>query len=627
MNLINKKLINVNLKSTEKKEVLEEMVLMLENEGRVTDSKKFLKDVLKREAEVTTGFGDGLAIPHAQSEYVKEPTLLFGKSKEGVEYDSLDGKKVNILFMIAIPKDQKGDHLKLLQILSRKFMDSNFKEELEKVKTNEEALSLIESIFEEEVEQTKEEVKNAKMNIVAISNCPAGVAHTYMVAESLENKAKELGINIKVETQGASGVENKLTKEDIKNADYVVLALGKGLNEETKKRFNGKKVYNIKISEALKNIDNIFEDLENKSKVMTFEGTSEEEKEEKESIMTHLMAGVSAALPFVIGGGLLVALANILVQSGMPYQGLDTGNPTFAWVLENIGYIGFSMMIPIMGGYIAYSIADKPAFAPAFIVSWLANDKTLLQTEAGAGFLGAMVLGLAIGYFVKYFKKIKLPKPVQPLLTFTIIPFVTMAIFGILTYYVLGPIMGDAMNAMLAFLNNMPPQYMIPTAFLVGAMLAFDMGGPVNKTAWLFCFSLLDQQVYTWYGIVGVVTLLPPVAAGIATFIRPKLFSKSEREAGLSAIVVGATVATEPAIPYALSSPVAMISANVIAGGTTAVISMMLGIERLAPGLGIFDPLLGLMSPWYYYYPVLLFGIILNVTLIIVFRSIAMKRR
>ncbi len=626
MKLINKDLINIDLKSTEKKDALKEMVLMLENENRVTDAKKFLEDVIKREEEITTGFGDGLAIPHAQSDYVKEPTLLFAKSKEGIEYDSLDGKKVNILFMIAIPKAQKGDHLKLLQMLSRKFMDENFKKELEKIDDKEELLNLIESIFNEEKEETKV-AKEGQLNVVAISNCPAGVAHTYMVAESLEKKAEELGINIKVETQGASGVENKLTSEDISNADYVILALGKGINEETKQRFNGKKVYNIKISEALKNIDNIFTDLDTKSKIMKSDSNAEEVKEEKESIMTHLMAGVSAALPFVIGGGLLVALANILVQSGMPYQGLDTGNPTFAWILENIGYIGFSMMIPVMGGYIAYSIADKPAFAPAFVISWLANDKTLLQTEAGAGFLGAMVLGLAIGYFVKYFKKIKLPKPVQPLLTFTIIPFVTMALFGILTYYVLGPVMGEMMNGMLTFLNNMPPQYMIPTAFLVGAMLAFDMGGPVNKTAWLFCFSLLDQQVYTWYGIVGVVTLLPPVAAGISTFIRPKLFSKSEREAGLSAIIVGATVATEPAIPYALSSPVAMISANVIAGGTTAVLSMMLGIQRLAPGLGIFDPLLGLMSPWYYYYPVLLFGIILNVTLIIVFRSIAMKRR
>ncbi len=634
MNLIKKTMINLDLQETSKVAALEEMIQMLEQEKRISDKVGFLQDIIKREEEVTTGFGEGLAIPHAQSEYVTEPSLLFAKSTAGIEYDSLDGQKVHTLFMIAIPKNQKGEHLKLLQMLSRKFMDEEFKQKLETVANNEEAYTLINGIFTQETtpaspeQKTAEKGNQAKMKVVAIANCPAGIAHTYMVAESLENKAAELGIEIKVETQGASGVENKLTSSDIQAADYVILALGKSLNGSAKQRFAGKKVFNIKISEALKNMDTIFEDLETKTVKYDDVTTSDsDDSDEKETIMSHLMAGVSAALPFVIGGGLIVAVANILVQMGLPYQGMDAGAPSFTWVLESIGYMGFTAMIPIMGGYIAYSIGDKPAFAPAFIVSYLANDKTLLQTEAGAGFLGAMVLGLAIGYFVRYFKKIKLPKPVQPLLTFTIIPFMTMALFGIITFYILGPLMGEAMGAMLNFLNNMPPQYMIPTAFLVGAMLAFDMGGPINKTAWLFCFSLLDQQVYTWYGIVGVVTLLPPVAAGISTYIKPSLFSQSEREAGLSAIIVGSTVATEPAIPYALSSPVAMISANVIAGGITAVLSMSLGIERLAPGLGIFDPLLGLMSPWYYYYPVLFFGIALNVVLIIVFRSFAMNRR
>lgn len=296
MDLINKKMINLNLQQTTKVEALKEMIQMLESEKRITDSEKFLADIIKREEEVTTGFGEGLAIPHAQSDYVLEPSLLFAKSKAGIEYDSLDGEKVNTLFMIAIPKAKQGEHLKLLQMLSRKFMDDEFKVALNQVQTNDEAYELINGIFTESKEEQVQAQTSSegKLNIVAIANCPAGIAHTYMVAESLEQKAQELGIKIKVETQGASGVENKLSSSDIAAADYVILALGKGLSGNEKNRFAGKKVYNIKISEALKKIDVIFDDLETKSVKYASDNNSndEEEVEEKDTIMSHLMAGV-----------------------------------------------------------------------------------------------------------------------------------------------------------------------------------------------------------------------------------------------------------------------------------------------------------------------------------------------
>ncbi len=629
--MIDKVKINLNLLANSKTEVINELTKDAYELGAISDLEKFRADVFKREEETSTGMGSGFGIPHTQSEYVKEPTIVFGRSQE-VEWNSIDGLPTTCYFLIAVPKAAGDEHLKILQKLARNLMNEQIQTQLKGENDQLAVEKLVLSMLSDEEEQNEKQVTantNAGLNIVAISNCPAGIAHTYMVAEGLEKKASELGHAIKVETQGASGVENKLSPADIKKADYVILALGKTLTDSEKARFVGKKVVHVKISEALKTMDTLFDDLEDKAVIVDANVGNVKlgaQEHEEDSVMQHLMAGVSAALPFVVGGGLLVALANILMQLGMPYTDLSQG-ASFSWVIEQIGYMGFTFMIPIMGAYIAYSIADKPAFAPAFIISFLANDKDLLQTEAGAGFLGAIVIGLSIGYFVRYFKKVKLPKPVQPLLTFTIIPFITLLVFGILTYYILGPIMGQLMASMLGFLNNMPPQYQIPTAFLVGAMLAFDMGGPINKTAWLFCFSLLDQGVYTWYGIVGVVTLIPPVAAGISTYLRPSLFSESEKESALSAIIVGATVATEPAIPYALSAPVAMISANVIAGGVTAVASIMLGIERLAPGLGIFDPLLGLMSPWYYYYPVLFAGIALNVFLIIVFRSYAFRKR
>lgn len=467
------------------------------------------------------------------------------------------------------------------------------------------------------------------LRLVAITNCPAGIAHTYMVAEALERKARALGHTIQVETQGSSGVENHLSDEAIREADYVILATGRGLSADDRARFAGKQVFQIPISHALKNIDAIFDNLSTQSQRFTADSAVKLGKQDvqKGSVMSHLMAGVSAALPFVIGGGILVALANMLVQLGLPYTDMAKGAPSFAWVVESIGYLGFTFMIPIMGAYIALSIGDKPAFAPAFLVCYLANDKGLLGTQSGAGFLGAVVLGLATGYFVLWFRKLRLGKALQPLLGSMLIPFVTLLVFGVLTYYAIGPLMSDLMGGLLHLLNTIPPSMKLGAAFLVGAMLAFDMGGPVNKTAWFFCFSLLEKHIYDWYAIVGVVALMPPVAAGIATYLAPGLFTQQEKAAASSAIVVGATVATEPAIPYALAAPLPMLTANTLSGGIAGMLTLSFGLQRLAPGLGVFDPLIGLMSPAGAFYLVLGIGLAINITLIIVLKGWWLKRK
>ena len=467
------------------------------------------------------------------------------------------------------------------------------------------------------------------MKIVAITNCPAGIAHTYMVAEAFEKRAKELGHEIHVETQGASGVENRLTDQQIAEADYVILAVGKGLTDSDRARFDGKKVINIKVSDALKEVKTIFDHLEERSELFksnTPKVKLGSQKEKAGSIMSHLMAGISAALPFVIGGGILVAVANVLMQMGMPYEGFDNGNPTFCWIIEQIGYLGFKFMIPIMGGYIAYSIADKPGLAPAFLITYFANDKSMLGTESGAGFFGAIFFGLTIGYFVKWIKSYNYPQALKSLMNLTIIPALTIFLFGLLAFYLVGPFLGEMMSTMLNFLNSVPAEFKYPLAFLIGAMLAFDMGGPVNKIAWFFCFSLVSEGIYNWYAIVGVVGSVPPVAAGIAAYIKPRLFSEEVRETALSAIIVGSTVATEPAIPFAMSDPVPMISANTIAGGITGVLTIALGIERLAPGLGVFDPLLGLMTPGWAFYVAYAFGILANLAFILLFKEIKAKR-
>ena len=447
-------------------------------------------------------------------------------------------------------------------------------------------------------------------SIVAVTNCPAGIAHTYMVAEAIKTKGTELGYEVHVETQGASGVENKLTPEQIKEADYVVLALGRGMSDDDRVRFDGKKVVEVPVSEALKRIDSLMGNLESEAKVFQTSAVKLGAKQESVTIgiMSYLMAGVSAALPFVIGGGVLMAIGSIMAQFGAPNVAPGDGQmASLAWVLNTIGGLGFTFMIPMMGAFIANAIGDKPAIMPAFICSYLANSTDLLGTEVGAGFLGACVIGIAIGYFVKAMKKINLGKNFQSLLGFLIIPVVTLFIFGLL--------------------SSIPSSMKLVAAFLVGAMLAFDMGGPVNKAAWFFSFSLLGSGVYDWYGIVGVVTILPPMAAAIATWIRPKLFTQAERDSAIPALIVGATVATEPAIPYALAAPLPMISANVIAGGVAGAISMALGVQRIAPGIGIFDPFLGLIYPATSYYIAVAVGLVLNIALIIVFKSAWMKKR
>ena len=469
-------------------------------------------------------------------------------------------------------------------------------------------------------------------SIGAVTNCPAGIAHTYMVAEAIRTKGAAAGYKVYVETQGANGIEGALSQEQIKNADYVILALGKGMSDDDRVRFDGKRVVEVSVSKALKDIDSIIPHLDEKAKIYRATTVNLGGRSSKETsvtgIMNHLMAGVSAALPFVIGGGLLMAIGSIMVQFGAPnIAPADGQTASIAWVLNQIGALGFSFMVPVMGGWIAQSIGGKPALAPAFICSYLANSPNILGTPTSAGFLGAVLIGLLVGYFAKAMKAIKLPKNMQGLMGFLIIPFVGLLIFGLLTYYVVGPIAATLMNMLVTMLTTIPSGAKLGAAFLVGAMLAFDMGGPVNKAAWFFSFSLVSTGIYDWYGIVGVVTLMPPMAAAIATWIKPQLFTQGERDAAWPALIVGATTATEPAIPYALAAPLPMISANVISGGIAGVLSMALGVQRIAPGIGIFDPLLGLITPAWAYYIALGIGLFLNIVFVISFKSAWMKRR
>jgi fructose-specific PTS system IIC-like component len=344
-------------------------------------------------------------------------------------------------------------------------------------------------------------------------------------------------------------------------------------------------------------------------------------------IMPAIMAGVTTALPFIIGGGLLLALGNVLANLGLANVAATSNHPgSIVWLLSTVGNLGFTLMIPILGGGIARHLGGNSAFAPALIASYLANSPKLLGTQGGAGFLGAVLIGLLTGYGMHLFNQINMPNQLQETAQTLLWPFLLLLAITLITYFVLGPSLAMIMTTLLHFLRTIPPAYTTAGGAIVGAMLAADLGGPLNKTAWLFAFTLLGSHVYTWFGIVGVVPLLAPMSAAIAGWLRPDLFTKTERASRLSTMLVGMTVASEPAIPYVLTAPIPMVAANMIAGSVAGAMTMSFHVERIAPGLGVFDPLLGLSRPFGRYYIALLLGLILNIALIIIFRNFWVQR-
>lgn len=464
-------------------------------------------------------------------------------------------------------------------------------------------------------------------NLVAITNCPAGIAHTYMSAEALQTEASKRGDTIKVETQGSIGIENELTKEDIAQADFVIVATGRGVSADDMKRFDGKRVLIVDVSDVLKNVANILDRLQQDVPVYHATGdgqqtdpSSDTGKRGISGVFQHLMNGVSFMIPFVTAAGILMAISAALVGGGKTVPG------SFPYLLEQVGVIGFALMIPILAGYTAYSIADKPALAPAMIGAWLANQADILGTKGGAGFLGAILVGLLVGYFVKYFKRLKLPKSLHPLMSFLIIPAVTTLLISIVVFYVVGPVISGLMLGLTHFLSSIPSSSLAVICAVIGMMIAFDMGGPINKTAYLFALGLIPEGNAYLFGTVALVTVIPPAALGIATFIAPKLFKTDEIANGKSAGIVGLFGITEPAIPYAVNDPIPVISAQMIAGALTGALGAMAHITRIAPGAGILDPIVGIVKPPFTYYLVLIIGIVINLILVILFKKMRKNR-
>lgn len=468
--------------------------------------------------------------------------------------------------------------------------------------------------------------------IVAVTNCPAGIAHTYMSAEALQTEAEKRGDTIKVETQGSVGVENELTSEDIAQADYVIVAAGRGMSDEELRRFNGKRLLLVDVSDVLRDVSSIMDRLDQEVHVYHANHAENDDQDAGISaasshkkgvagVFQHLMNGVSFMIPFVTAGGILLAISAALVGGGKTEEG------TFAYLLEQVGAIGFDLMIPILAGYTAYSIADKPALAPAMIGAWLANQADILGTEGGAGFLGSILVGLLVGYFVRWFKRFKLPKSVAPLMSFLIIPTISTLLIAIIVFYFIGPVIAGIMMGLTTFLSSISSSSLAIICAIIGMMIAFDMGGPINKTAYLFSLGMVAEGNAYFFGTVALITVIPPAALGLATMIRPHLFKKEEIANGKSAGIVGLFGITEPAIPYAVNDPIPVIGAQLISAAITGILGAIFHITRIAPGAGIIDPIIGIAKPPFLFYVILIIGIALNTVLVILFKQAFKKRR
>lgn len=442
--------------------------------------------------------------------------------------------------------------------------------------------------------------------IVGITNCPIGVAHTYMVAEELSSLGKKLGHDIKIETQGALGNDFTLTEKDISEADYVVLATGIALSDEDMKRFLGKKILKKDINEVLKNPNIVFDNLEKESKIYKGKKT-----ESNMGFFKHIMTGVSYTIPLAIASGLLISIASIISKGEAPEIG------SYAYLLRSVGVMGTGMMVPILGAFIAYSIASKQALVPALLGSYLVSNENILRTASSGGFLGAIIVGFLVGYFVKFLKSIKIDKNFAPAMSFLVIPLISTLFIITIVFYLIGPFVSTIMNIMMNFLDSLSMASSIIVCVIIAIMLVLDMGGPINKTAYLFALSMAKEGNYIYFGTVAIATVLPALSIGLATMIKPDLFNKEEVENGKSSFIVGLFGITEPAIAYAVNDPKAVLTSQIIGASVAAVLGNFLGVARIAPGANIIDPLLGNVTPFWGFYLCIIVGVIINTLLLI----------
>lgn len=579
-------LVIFNLNASSKDEVLTEMAQRLSKEGIVADEMSFIETLKEREAISTTGVGDGIAIPHGRSSVVSESVVVFGRSDTGIDFDSMDGKPAHLFFMIATPENSGDDHLSILSTLSGLLMKSEVQEAIRTASTYDELVAAFDIDNE-----PKQEVVDSESFVVAVTACATGIAHTYMAAEKLQETAKNKGIAIKVETNGSSGVGNRLTQADIKNADAVIVAAD--INVEMN-RFNGKKLIKVPVASAISHPDSLIDKALTEADVYTASSTdSSNEESEGSNLYKHLLNGVSHMLPFVVGGGILIAIAFMLDQLiGVPTAELGQlgSYNAFPAILKDIGGQAFGFMLPVLAGYIAYSIADRPGLVVGFVAGGIAST-------GGAGFLGALIGGFLAGYTMNMIKKLltNLPQSLDGIKTILLYPVLGVLVTGLLMVLINIP-MKSVNEAMNGFLNGLSGTNAVLLGALLGGMMAVDLGGPINKAAYVFGTGTLAAtaagQGSAVMAAVMAAGMVPPLAVFVATLLFKHKFKAEERQAGMTNLILGASFITEGAIPFASSDPLRVIPSFVVGSALTGALSLAFNITVNAPHGGLFVILL-----------------------------------
>ncbi|HEM5036277.1 TPA: PTS sugar transporter subunit IIA [Streptococcus suis] len=613
--VLRKDVMLLDLQATSKEVVIDEMIASLVDKGYVTDFDVFKTGIMNREAQTTTGLGDGIAMPHAKNAAVKEATVLFAKSNKGVDYASLDGQPTDLFFMIAAPEGANDTHLAALAELSKYLMKPGFADKLRGVSSPEEVISVFDEA--EAADKAAEEVVAAPNGdrpfIVAVTACTTGIAHTYMAEEALKKQAAEMGVDIKVETNGASGVGNKLTAEDIKNAAGVIIAADKAIDMP---RFNGKPLVSRPVAAGIKQPEELINlILDGKASAYTAsEGAATVESSEKLSLgkafYKHLMSGVSQMLPFVIGGGILIALAFLFDGAlGVPQDSLGSlgSYHEIAAMFMKIGGAAFGFMLPLLAGYIAYSIAEKPGLVAGFVAGAIASsglafgkipyaaggEETLALAGVSSGFLGALVGGFLAGGVVLVLRNAlrNMPKSLQGLNAILLLPLLGTAITGFLMFFVNIP-MAAINTGMNNFLAGLEGSSAILLGLVLGGMMAVDMGGPVNKAAYVFGTGTLAATVADGGSVAMAAVMaggmVPPLAVFVATLLFKDKFTQEERNSGLTNIVMGLSFITEGAIPFGAADPARAIPSFIAGSALAGALVGLSGIQLMAPHGGIF---------------------------------------
>ncbi|MDX8345250.1 fructose-specific PTS transporter subunit EIIC [Rossellomorea sp. YZS02] len=582
--LLTEETIQLHLSSQTKDGVIDDLVSVLDKSGKLQDRKEFKKAILNREAQSTTGIGEGIAIPHAKTSAVKSPAIAFGKSEDGVDYESLDGAPAHLFFMIAATEGANQTHLEALSRLSSMLMDMDVRQALLKAKSKEEILEIINRHDGEEEEAPIEKADSGEM-ILAVTACPTGIAHTYMAADALKAKAKAMDLNLKVETNGSGGAKNILTTEEIESATAIIVAADTKVEMD---RFKGKHVIEVPVAEAIRRPEELLNKAVNQDAPLYNGGNQEKEsnegseKKQKSGFYKHLMNGVSNMLPFVVGGGILIAISFLF--------GIQSANPDspeyneFAAILNTIGGgNAFYLMVPVLAGFIAMSIADRPGFAPGMVGG-------LIAATGQSGFLGGIIAGFLAGYVVLGIKKLtnKFPPALEGIKPVLIYPLLGIFITGFIMLQFLVEPLSAVNTGIQNWLDGLGTGNLILLGLILGGMMAVDMGGPINKAAFTFGIAMIEGGNLAPHAAIMAGGMVPPLGLALATTVFKKKFNDSERKAGIAAYFMGASFITEGAIPFAAADPFRVIPSIVTGSAIAGALTMFFGIGLPAPHGGLF---------------------------------------